>query len=76
MAAKDLRPHVLNKYVVAETEETITITKTYLYALVLRDIELDCLEAGGVNNWDYYSDALREGGYFNLIGDEDDEDED
>lgn len=76
MAAKDLRPYVINKYVLEETEETITITKAYLYTLVLRDIELDCLEAGGVDNWDYYSDALREGGYFNLTGDEDDEDED
>ncbi len=23
-----------------------------------------CLEAGGVDNWSYYSDSLHEGGYF------------
>lgn len=33
--------------------------------------KLYCLECGGVDNWEYYSDALRDGGYF----DEDEEDE-
>ncbi|QOV05439.1 hypothetical protein [Klebsiella phage P510] len=30
-----------------------------------------CLEAGGVDNWSWYSDSLRDGGYF----DEEDEDD-
>lgn len=32
----------------------------------------ECLEAGGVDNWSWYSESLQEGGYFK---DEDEDDE-
>lgn len=44
--------------------------------LVKADIEIDklaCLEAGGVDNWDFYHDSLRDN---NWIGFDDEEEED
>lgn len=32
----------------------------------------ECLESGGVDNWEWFSESLREGGYW---GEEDEEDE-
>lgn len=54
--------------------ETITIPITeHKYLLACRK-ELLALEAGGVDNWEYYSEALREGGCFDDDEDEDDAD--
>ncbi len=50
--------------------ETVTISRREYEDLKDSAFQLQCLEAGGVDNWPYYSDALREGGYF------DDEDHD
>lgn len=50
--------------------------KRFLEELKEADIEIDklnCLEAGGVDNWDFYYDALRDN---NWIGLEEDEEED
>lgn len=52
------------------TEETVTITKKRYEELLDHAFKLSCLEAGGVDNWEWYSDSLREHGYF-----EEDEDE-
>ena len=40
------------------------------------DIEIDklsCLEAGGVDNWDFYYDALRDNDWIGLEDEEEDE---
>jgi hypothetical protein len=53
------------------SEETVTISKKE-YLSLLDDSNWRCaLEAGGVDNWDYYHDSLKDAGYF-----DDDEDED
>ncbi|WP_349434225.1 hypothetical protein [Pararhizobium sp. A13] len=45
-------------------EVTVTISqKEYLSLLDDRKWR-QCLESGGVDNWSYYSDSLREGGYW------------
>jgi hypothetical protein len=41
-------------------EETITISKTEYDRLNDRDLKLSYLEAGGVDNWEWYSESLRE----------------
>lgn len=44
--------------------ETVTIPKRE-YESLLDDAKWRrCLEAGGVDNWSYYSDSLQEGGYW------------
>lgn len=50
-------------------EEMVTISAKEFRLLNNRSKELLALEAGGVDNWEYYSDALRDGGCF----DEDDD---
>lgn len=51
------------------TETKVIITKEYFRYLEKRDFELDCLEAGGVDNWHNYHDSLEDGGYFNYKND-------
>jgi hypothetical protein len=41
-------------------EEMITITKKQYDELVLNQKKLRALEAGGVDNWEWYGDSLRE----------------
>jgi len=36
----------------------VTISKDEYVRLLLRETELDMLEGGGVDNWDWYSDSL------------------
>lgn len=44
--------------------ETVTIPRAE-YESLLDDAKWRrCLEAGGVDNWSYYSESLRDGGYF------------
>lgn len=38
--------------------ETIEITKMEYYGLLIAEEKLDRLERGGVDAWDYYSDAI------------------
>lgn len=48
------------------TEETemVTITKTE-YEMLLRICKYaECLDNGGVDNWEWYGESLREGGYY------------
>lgn len=53
------------------SEQMVTISKEEYDKLVDRDFKLSCLEAGGVDNWEWYSDSLEDHGYF----DTDEEDE-
>jgi len=39
---------------------TVTITIAEYRKLTLRDLELDCLESHGVDNWDGYPGAMGE----------------
>lgn len=39
-------------------EEKITITKGEYYDLRLVDAKMDLLDAGGVDNWDWYGESL------------------
>jgi hypothetical protein len=32
--------------------------------------EMLCLRYGGVDNWEWYDDSLRDGGYYDYIGDD------
>ena len=41
-------------------EEMIEITKAEYYRLVDRDFKLTCLENGGVDNWEWYSESLKD----------------
>lgn len=45
-------------------EETVTISKKEYENLKDAQHMLQCLHAGGVDNWEWYSDSLRDGGYF------------
>ncbi|UFK09530.1 hypothetical protein [Xanthomonas phage DES1] len=53
-------------------EKTITI-KLSIYRALQKDREiLRALEAGGVDNWEWYSESLRDAG---LLDDEEEDDE-
>ncbi|UWU09416.1 hypothetical protein [Sinorhizobium medicae] len=53
-----------------DTTEYVTIPKRE-YESLLDDAKWrECLEGGGVDNWSYYSDSLREVGYFDEEDDE------
>lgn len=41
-----------------EPEDTINITKQEYYALKCSQLKLDLLSCAGVDNWDWYGDAL------------------
>lgn len=45
-------------------EATITIPLSDYQSLIDDRLWRQCLEAGGVDNWSYYHDSLKEGGYF------------
>lgn len=45
-------------------EETVTITKTEYKEFLRAARELNALHAGGVDNWEYYSESLEENGYY------------
>lgn len=50
--------------------------KEFLRALQEADVELDklaCLEAGGVDNWEFYHDSLRDHEWIGLEDEEDEE---
>lgn len=52
---------------------TVTISDD-IYRRILRSADkLECLEAGGVDNWPWYPYALEEYGYFDRDEEEDDE---
>lgn len=53
-----------------DTTEYVTIPKKEYESLKDDLLWRQCLESGGVDNWSYYSDSLREGGYY---AEEDDE---
>ena len=40
--------------------ETVTITKEEYDRLIYRDLKLEALEAGGVDNWEWYDDSLED----------------
>lgn len=40
--------------------ETITIPKSEYDQLRRDSIKLECLEGGGVDNWDWYGDAMEQ----------------
>ncbi len=42
------------------TEETITITKAEYTRLYKADLFLECLTANGVDNWEWYDEAVIE----------------
>lgn len=48
-------------------EDTITIPISRYNQLLRSEDRLECLEAGGVDNWDWYSDSLREYGFFDRV---------
>ena len=50
--------------------KTITLSADRYEYLQKRDDILSALEAGGVDNWDWYYESLKEAG---LVGNEDDE---
>lgn len=52
-----------------EEVEMVTITKEEYESLLRIQKYAECLDSGGVDNWEWYGDSLREGGYW------DDEDE-
>ncbi|WEU80304.1 host RecBCD nuclease inhibitor [Klebsiella phage Speegle] len=53
----------------------VTISAVRLKYLESRDEILSALEAGGVDNWEWYSESLQEAGLLDE-DDEDDEEED
>lgn len=42
------------------SEETVTIPKTEYSALIKASVKLNCLEKAGVDNWEWYGDAMEE----------------
>lgn len=49
--------------------DMVTISKAEYESLLDDQKWRECLESGGVDNWTYYHDSLKDGGYFS---DEDD----
>jgi len=49
-------------------EEMISITQKEYNDLCNRDLKLTCLENSGVDNWDWYGDAMEE--YAQLLSEE------
>lgn len=43
-----------------ENEETITVSKEEYRQLQLDSLKLQCLDEGGVDNWEWYGEAIRE----------------
>lgn len=41
-----------------ESKPTVTITKEEYFRLRCAEVELGMLEAGGVDNWDWYGESL------------------
>lgn len=60
----------------SEENEMATEFRKELETLVVDADKLACLEAGGVDNWDFYYDALRDNNWIGLEEEEDEEDED
>jgi hypothetical protein len=54
-------------------EETVTISKSFYESLLRTEKELLALEAGGVDNWEWYSESLRDAGLFDNEDEEDDD---
>jgi hypothetical protein len=52
--------------------ETVTISKKRHDRLCRVEAELNALHAGGVDNWDWYSESLRDAG---LLDDEEEDDD-
>lgn len=48
----------------AQADETITISLAEYKSLVRDQEELRCLHIGGVDNWEWYGDSLRDGGFY------------
>lgn len=48
-------------------EDTITISVKRLQELLDAEDRLQCLDKGGVDNWDWYSYSLSEYGYFDRV---------
>jgi len=46
------------------TVATITITLAEYNSLKDAYFKLSCLEIGGVDNWEWYSESLKDGGYY------------
>lgn len=46
------------------TEETITLPLKEYQKLKDAEFMLQCLHAGGVDNWEWYGESLQDGGYF------------
>lgn len=44
--------------------EVVSISKERYEHLLEREKYADALDAGGVDNWDWYSDSLKEHGYW------------
>ena len=42
----------------------IELTEERYKELLDSEKKLQCLEAGGVDNWEWYSESLEEGGYY------------
>lgn len=42
------------------SDETITITKAEYDRLIRAELFLECLNAGGVDNWEWYGEACQE----------------
>jgi hypothetical protein len=51
--------------------ETITISLKEYNSLKDDSFKLSCLEAGGVDNWEWYHESLQENGYYTEEEDED-----
>jgi hypothetical protein len=53
-------------------KDTVTITREEYNEFIDAVFKLNCLEAGGVDNWEGYTESLRDGGYFDDDGDDED----
>lgn len=58
----------------SEENEMAAEFRKELECLIVDADKLACLEAGGVDNWDFYHDSLRDNNWIGLEPDEDDGD--
>lgn len=54
--------------------KTVTITFDEYRRLLDSDLFASCLEEAGVCDWEHYEDALHDGGYYDDVDEDEDDD--
>lgn len=62
VALEDLLSYAKDIALVTNKSDTVTISKDEYFRLLVADAKMDLLEAGGVDNWEWYGESLNPDG--------------